>query len=242
MNKYRFVVSVVAAATLAFVSAPRAEAQSAGSFSIYGKISWEPTVSGVMHGGGQGQILGEPATIDEKSWGDTHADGFRAEGGIGWGLSDRLEAIANVNFGRADADDLEIGTVAGLVTTATFDDYEYWGVEGGVRYYFGEGGFRPYVAVLGGFRAVSEIGAQFGVPQLNVVIPSRFYNDTTVATFGTDFGVFFGGGRPKFGIEAGFRYAGGLEDDDSGLEGTGLEGINDDGSRWTFPIGFVLRF
>lgn len=242
MNKYRCVVYLVVAATLALFSAAPAVAQGAGSFSIYGKLSWEPTVSGVMHGGSQGQILGEPATIDEKSWGDTHSDGFRVEGGIGWGLSDRLEAIANVNFGSAGADDLEIGSVAGLVTTATFDDYEYWGVEGGARYFFGEGGFRPYVAVVGGFRVVSEIGAVFSVPQLSVTIPSRFYNESTVATFGTDVGILFGGGRPKFGIEAGFRYAGGLKDDDSGLEGTGLEGINDDGSRWTFPIGFVLRF
>jgi len=43
------------------------------------------------------------------------------------------------------------------------------------------------------------------------------------------------------GLETGPRYQTGLRDLE-GLAGTGLESINDTGSRWSMPVVATLRF
>jgi hypothetical protein len=47
--------------------------------------------------------------------------------------------------------------------------------------------------------------------------------------------------RVAIGIEAGLRYQSGLSDIE-GLAGTGLESINDTGSRWSVPVTATVTF
>jgi hypothetical protein len=75
-----------------------------------------------------------------------------------------------------------------------------------------------------------------------VTLPDTpFYDDSTVPVFGGNVGVLLGGtNRLNVGIEAGIRYHGDLTDIE-GLAGTGLENLNDTGSRWSVPVSAVFR-
>lgn len=229
------------AITLLATTAAAASAQPAGpgSFSVTLKAAWDPTTGGVMHEGGSGTVLGLPTSVDEKPWSDTHNQGFRLDAGIGFGVSERAEIVASFNYGTLGSELLQVGTVAGLPLLAKFEDYEYWGLEGGARFFLAQGGVTPYITAVAGFRRVSELPGTFSVPQAGVTLADTpFFESSTVPTFGADFGVLFG----PIGVEGGFRYAGGLTDDDSGFAGTGLENLNDKGERWSFPISVVVRF
>jgi hypothetical protein len=69
-----------------------------------------------------------------------------------------------------------------------------------------------------------------------------FYDDSTVPVFGGDVGVLLAvSPRVSLGVETGLRYHSDLSDIE-GLAGTGLENLNDAGSRWSVPIAGVVRF
>jgi len=245
MTNRVFTTGIAVIAAIGLWAAPAfAQAVGSGQVSVTLKGGWQPTIGGVMHEGGSGSVLNLTTVVEEKKWGDTHENnGFGFEGGIGFGVSDNAEIVANFEYGQMGAKILQVGTVAGLQLLAEFDDYKYWGLNGGARFFFGGGGAAPYVTVLGGVRQVSELPGTFSVPAAGVVLADTpFFKESWVPTFGADLGVLFGAGRTKFGFEGGFRYAGGPEGDDSGFAGTGLENLNDKGSRWSFPISAVLRF
>jgi hypothetical protein len=99
------------------------------------------------------------------------------------------------------------------------------------------------VSALAGFRRVDAIAGTFSVPAAGVTLrDTPFFDDSTVPVFGGDIGVLFAvSPRVSLGIETGVRYhtdLSGLE----GLAGTGLENLNDAGSRWSMPIAGVVRF
>jgi hypothetical protein len=128
--------------------------------------------------------------------------------------------------------------VAGLQLNADFAEYEEWGAEIGYRYYFrADRAFKPYVAVAGGLRFLSELPSTFSVPAAGVVLEDvPFYDSSTVGVFGADLGFAYDvHDAVSLGIEAGIRYQTGPSDLE-GLAGTGLESINDTGSRWSVPL------
>jgi hypothetical protein len=216
---------------------------SAGTVSVTVTGNWEPSIGGTMHEGGSGSVLNLPTLVDERKWTDTHKNtGFSGSAGIGIGLNAMVEAVGNVEFGQVGAEPLQVGTVATLPLFAEFDDYKYWGLNGGVRALFGSGNVIPYVTGTAGFRRISEIGGVFTVPAASVTLALPFFDQSTVPTFGADFGVLYGGMRTKIGFQAGVRWAGGPEGSSSSFAGTGLENLNDQGARWSLPVGVVVRF
>jgi hypothetical protein len=96
--------------------------------------------------------------------------------------------------------------------------------------------------VLAGLRFVSELPSTFSVPAAGVVLSDvPFYESSTVGVFGLDLGVSYDvSERVALGIETGPRYQTGLSDLE-GLAGTGLEPINDVGSRWSMPVLATIR-
>jgi hypothetical protein len=139
---------------------------------------------------------------------------------------------------------LSVGNVASLDLRAAFGDYTSYGMDGGMRYHFVPGArVAPYVSALAGFRRVEAIPGTFTVPAAGVTLSDTpFFADSTVPVFGGDGGVLFAvSSRLSLGIEAGVRYHTDLSEIE-GLAGTGLENLNDAGSRWSVPISGVVRF
>lgn len=216
---------------------------SAGTVSVTVTGNWEPSIGGTMHEGGSGRVLNLTTLVDEKKWTDTHkSTGFSGSAGIGVGLNAMVEAVGNVELGQVGPDSLQVGTVATLPLFAEFDDYKYWGLNGGIRALLGSGNVIPYVTGTVGFRRISEIGGVFTVPAASVTLAQPFFDQSNVPTFGADFGVLYGGMRTKIGFQAGVHWAGGPEGSSASFAGTGLENLNDQGARWSLPVGVVVRF
>ena len=113
-----------------------------------------------------------------------------------------------------------------------------------MRFHFAPGAtVAPYVSALAGFRRVEAIPGTFSVPAAGVTLADTpFFDDSVVPAFGGAAGVLFAvSPRLSIGAEAGLRYHADLTDIE-GLAGTGLENLNDAGSRWSVPISAVLRF
>jgi hypothetical protein len=243
----RVMFGVVAAALLLSPLAAQAQDDSIkGKFSVTLRGGLETTVDGDLHEGGSGTVLGLPTSVDANTFNDVYG-GFqtlRVGGGVGFGLTDNLELIANVSYARGTADVLQVGTVAGLALNAEFEDYEDLTVEGGLRLHVPTSGpLDPYVNLVAGVRRVSAIPATFTVPAASVTLADTpFYDDSNVPVFGGDLGVAFRlNPNVSLGVEAGLRWQGALTDIE-GLRGTGLENINDVGQRWSVPVSAVLSF
>lgn len=199
---------------------------------------------GEFHEGGQGTVLGLATTVDAKSNGDIFDPGFGWRAGVGYGVSRAVEIFGEFAWERTAASELSVGNVATLDLRAAFDDYTSYGVEGGMRFHFAPGArVAPYVSAIAGFRRIDAIAGTFSVPAAGVTLADTpFYDDSVVPVFGGGAGVLFAASsRVSFGVEAGIRYHTDLKDLE-GLAGTGLENLNDAGSRWSVPVLGVVRF
>lgn len=199
---------------------------------------------GEFHEGGRGTVLGLPTSVDAKKTGDIFDPGIGWRVGLGYGVSRNVELFGDFAWKRADASELSVGTVASLDLRAAFGNYTSYGMDGGMRYHFVPGArVAPYVSALAGFRRVEAIPGTFSVPAAGVTLrDTPFFDDSTVPVFGGDLGVLFGvSPRVSLGFETGVRYHTDLSDLE-GLAGTGLENLNDAGSRWSVPISGVVRF
>lgn len=248
----RIIVALALASALAIpaVGSAQVAAPAAYKYGVEGKFSFtfkggaETNWGGDFHEGGTGTILGLPAQVDPGSYNDMYGMGWRFSLGAGYGFTRNVEAIAAFTYGMMGGKEKETGSVAGLPLYAKFDDYKDWSLEGGLRYHFApDGGMDPYVSAVVGFRDLSAIPGTFSVPDVNVVFDNvGFYNDSIVMMYGFDFGVQFRmSDSSAFGIESGYRWQakpGQVE----GFAGTGLENINDAGSRSALPILATLTF
>jgi len=69
-----------------------------------------------------------------------------------------------------------------------------------------------------------------------------FFDKSTVAVFGADLGLAYSLSKnASFGVETGPRYQT-KPSRLNGLAGTGLDSINDTGSRWSMPVLATLTF
>jgi hypothetical protein len=240
MEIKRMVAAVVAAGALAG-SAGAQEIEGRWSLSFQGGTDLE--LGGDVHDGGSGTVLGLPTSVEARSFGDVYDPGFRGQLELGYGLSPTGEVFLRGTYYKMESQTLQVGTVAGLALDADFSDYEEWGGELGYRYYFRtDKPWKVYVAGVAGVRFVSELPSTFSVPAAGVVLSDvPFYDSSSVFVLGADIGVSYDlGERLAIGLETGPRYQTGLSDLE-GLAGTGLEPINDTGSRWSMPIVATLR-
>ena len=233
-----------AAAVVALVPAGASAEGIEGRWSVSLQGGTDIELSGNVHDGGSGTVLALPTTVGARSYRDVYNPSFRGQASIGYGIGPRSEVFLRGSYYKMSADTLQVGTVAGLVLNADFADYKEWGTELGYRYYFkADQPFKPYLAAVAGLRFVSELPATFSVPAASVVlIDVPFYDSSTVGVFGADLGFSYDvSPSVALGIEAGLRYQTGLSDLE-GLLGTGLENINDVGSRWSVPVLATVTF
>ena len=236
---------ILPAALLALaVSAGNAGAQS-NPWSVSFDLGAQAALSGDLHGGGAGRVLGLPTQVEARSYGDVYGTGFYWAAGLGYRIGQTGEVRVQGSYTGNPAERLQVGTVAGLPLFALFDDYKAFAMDFGYRQYFGTAMARPYVGASGGFVRVDAIQSEFSVPAAGVVLPNvNMYDDSLVPSFGIGGGVQFNLSE-RFAVQGGveFKWHGDLTDLD-GLAGTGLESINDECARWSVPItgGVTVRF
>ncbi len=213
-----------------------ADAQVSDGVSVLLKISIDPSVGGTAIGAASGTIDGVPASTEEASWTDTHSETSPLfEAGVAFRAGDAAEILALFNYGRAGADAVTIGEIGGNPLTASFDPYEFWGLEGGVRLRPASG-VGPYATLTAGFRRVSEIQARLMTGSTIRAVTG--YEASTVPSFAVGGGMLWGSGDFAMGFEVALRYAGAP----SMPSGRPLEPTSDPGARWSLPVGVVLRF
>jgi hypothetical protein len=234
-------LGVIVAGVLGSGSASAEGIEGRWSLALQGGTDLE--LSGEVHDGGSGTVLDLQTQVEARSFGDVYDPGFRGQLEIGYGVSRASEVFVRGTYYKMSSNTLQVGTVAGLVLDADFSEYKEWGGELGYRRYFrADKPFKLYVGGSAGLRFVSELPSTFSVPAAGVVLNDvPFYDSSTVGVFGLDLGASYDlSPKVALGLETGPRYQTGLGDLD-GLAGTGLETINDTGSRWSMPIVATLR-
>jgi hypothetical protein len=237
-------VLLASAAVVALVPAAASAEGVKGLWSVSLQGGTDIEVSGDLHDGGSGTVLALPTSVQAKSFSDVYDPSFRGQLSIGYGVGPQSEVFLRGSYYKMSADTLQVGTVAGLVLNGDFADYKEWGTELGYRYYFkADQAFKPYLGLAAGLRFLSELPSTFSVPAAGVVLNDvPFYDSSTVGVFGGDLGFSYDVSKGvALGIEAGLRYQTGPSDLE-GLAGTGLEAINDVGSRWSVPVVATLTF
>jgi hypothetical protein len=242
MMKKQLIVSAMAAMLVLPLTARAEDIEGKWSVSLEGGTDLE--LSGDVHGAGTGEVLSLPTSVEARSYKDIYGSSFRGQLSVGYGIAPRVELFGRGSYYKMKSDVVRVGSVAGLALFGEWSDYEEWGVEAGPRFYFStETAFKPYLAGVVGLRFLSANPATFSVPAANVVLSDvPFLDKSTVGVFGADLGFSYDvATNVAIGIEAGLRYQT-KPSDLEGLAGTGLENINDTGSRWSLPVLGTVRF
>ena len=129
-----------------------------------------------------------------------------------------------------------------------FEDYGYWGVEAGQRFFFARTRFTPFVGYLGGLNRLGDIRGEFvnvptsALPGL-AAQDGKFFETSWAFTLGPTAGMLVGIGPFELMFETQLRFMGGLSDVDWLVE-EGLRDINEESSRWSVPfqLGARIRF
>ena len=237
-------VSLPVAALLVALSAAEARAQS-NAWSVSFDLGTQVALSGDVHAGGSGTVLGLPTEVQARSYADIYGNGFYWAAGLGYHVGETGEIRVQGSYIDNPAERLQVGTVAGLPLFALFDDYNAFAMDFGYRQYLGTAMARPYVGASGGFVRVDTIQSEFSVPAAGVVLPNvNMYDSSVVPSFAAGGGVQINLSE-RFAVQGGveFKWQGDATDLD-GLAGTGLESINDESRRWSMPItgGITVRF
>jgi len=241
-HTFRFIPVIVAAAAL---FTPLTGHAQTSPFSVSFDVSGQTALSGNVHGGGTGSVLGLGTQVTPKSYGDVYGPGLMWRAALGYRVGERGEIRMAGGYTAKASQRLQVGTVANLPLFAKFDDYKAFDLDFGYRHYVAEGRARPFVGAFVGLTRIAETKSEFSVPQANVVLPNvDFFQSSTVPAFGLGGGVMFDL-TDRVAVQGGadFRWHGDATGKD-GLAGTGLESINDESRRWTVPItaGLTLRF
>ncbi len=230
------------------LGAPAAAAQTElGRWSVSFDAGVQLALAGDAHTGGSGRVLNLPASVSAKSYGDVFGQGFYWAAGLGYGVGERGEIRVQGAYTANPAEQLQVGTVANFPLLADFEDYKAFAMDFGYRQYLSarDRRVRPFFGGGAGFTRVDRIRGTFSVPAAGATLPNvGFYDASTVPSFNANGGVQFAvSSRLLFQGLADFRWHGDLNDQD-GLAGTGLEGLNDEGRRWTLPVtgGVTVRF
>lgn len=222
-----------------------AHAQVERPWSVSFDLGAQTPIAGDAHGGGSGRVLNLPTSVAARSYNSIFGPGFEWAAGVGRAVSERGEMRVSGSYTTNPSERKEVGTVAGLPLFAKFDEQKEFRMDVGYRQYLGGGSVQPFVGGSAGFARVEAISSTLTVPAANVTLSSvGFYESSTVPSFslsgGTQIGL-----TENLAFQGGvdLRWRGNLKQND-GLAGTGLESINNESRRWTFPItgGVTIRF
>jgi hypothetical protein len=207
--------------------------------------------SGKMIEGATGRTTGGvPINFDETTYDEVYGRMGMFKVGVGYRLTPRTEAVVNFVYSRSAAGDeaVQIGTAGTspqVPLNVKFTEYQYWGFEGGQRFFFTRVRFTPFVGWLAGINRNQDIRGTFvGVPAS--VTPGlaaqdgKFFERSWAFSLGPTGGFLIGVGPFEVMAEAQLRFLGGLSDVDWLVE-EGLRDVNSESSRWSVPLLFGGR-
>jgi len=209
---------------------------------------WDNQFTGDMIHNATGQTTtGAPINLHDTSYDDVYGRMAILKIGVGYRLTPRTEAVINFVWSESAAERVNIGTAgaANVPLNVNFSDYSYWGLEGGHRAFFARTRFTPYVGYLIGINRFGDITGTFeGVPA-NVTPgltaqDGKFFEKSWAFSLGPTGGFLVGIGPVEFMLESQLRWMGGLSDVDWLVE-EGLKDINEESSRWSYPVQFGVR-
>jgi len=193
---------------------------------------------------GVGRINGTPTVFVEQAYGNHFSDALRVRLMGNVGLDYNKEAFATFAYNKMNATERVTGSVGGYPLYTRFENTAAIDIEGGVRYYLRpEGPTRTYVAGVAGLRFHEEVNATIRVLEVGLSLNNLpYYERSTLFLVGADTGVSRDlSDTIAIGAEIGLRYQP-KPSPARILEGTGLEDINDTGSRWSLPISAFLTW
>ncbi len=213
-------------------------------------FGWDNQYSGKMIKEATGSTVGGvPINLDETTFDEVYGRIGIFKLGVGYRTTPRTEAVVNFVWSSSDSEDVatQIGTIGpNLPVTVNFTEYQYWGVEGGQRWFFARTRFTPFVGYLVGLNRHQDILGTFAnVPPTPGLAEQdgKFFEKSWALSLGPTGGLLIGIGPIEFMAEAQFRFMGGLSDVDWLVE-EGLRDVNSESSRWSLPflIGARIRF
>jgi hypothetical protein len=231
---------VAALAALMAVGAATAAAQGLeGTTSVFAAVGTGVSLGGNVIEEGAGRVDGIGVVFVEQAFSNHYSDGLRLRGGVGFGLDYNKELFVNAGYGRLNATERVVGAAGAVPLSVRFSNARALDVEGGLRYYFlPEGPTRTYVAGVAGVRFLEEVTATLRAPDVGLQrrdLP--YFEASTLFVVGADAGVSREVAEGlSIGVELGIRFQPGPTPAEI-LAGSGLEDINDTGSRWSLPIG-----
>ena len=191
-----------------------------------------------------GTINRTPTVFVEQGYGNHFSDALRLRVTGNLGLDFNKEAFVTFAYNKMNATERVTGSVGGYPLYTRFSNTSALDLEGGLRYYFlPEGPTHTYVAGVAGIRFHDRVGATIRVLEVGLTLEDLdYFEDSTLFIFGGDVGI----SRDlsdviAIGAEIGLRYQPKFKPAPV-LPGTGLETINDTGSRVALPMNAFLTW
>jgi len=204
-----------------------------------------PSINGNVNSGAIGVYQGQTTAVLPQSYGDVYGTGVELRFGGGYTLNNLSELRGMFIWQSADADQVRLGDFGASSLYGQYTDYKTFGFDFGYRRYMQmkSSSVRPYAEGTLGIADINRISVQLAAPQSQLIANTTdFYDGTAAFTWSIGAGVLFPvGSHADFNAQLGLRHVGGLAQVDQ-LAGTGLDGINDNSSRLTFPIVVGVRF
>jgi hypothetical protein len=246
--RFLTIVCVLGAGSTAFAQAQAQAPAPAEDYrwSLEFAFGWDNSISGNINSSGVGTINNQAVVILKNSYEDVYGTGLHIRFGGGYMLDETSELRVTFSLQSLDADLTPMGDIGVADLYGQYDDYQSFGLDVGLREYFDLNEMiHAYGEGTAGLAFIDETDVLLVAPQANVARDATdFYDQTAAFTLGANVGLLVDV-APQFGVfgQIGLRYVTGMSEVD-GLEGTGLETINDKSSRWTMPflVGIRGRF
>jgi hypothetical protein len=216
-------------------------------------FGWDNQFSGKLIKEADGRTAGgAPIRLDETTYDEVYGRIGMLKLGVGYRTTPRTEGVFNFVYSSSDAseDATPIGTVGTSLVplNVVFTEYQYWGFEGGQRWFFARTRFTPFVGYLVGINRLQDIRATFTNVPANLLPglaaqDGKMFEKSWAFSLGPTGGVLIGVGPFEVMAETQIRFMGGLSDVDWLVE-EGLRDVNSESSRWSLPIlvGARIRF
>jgi hypothetical protein len=244
-RRHRLIVGFVVLTVLAAAPDVRAQQHGESRWVVDFGLGIDFSINGNVNSGAIGVFQGEAAAILPNPYGEVYGSGLHFRFGAGYLFDDETELRAQFTIQSADADLVRMGDVGVSSLYGAYDDYQTLSLDVGFRRYvpIRDTRFRPYGEATIGLAFIDEIDVLLAAPQSNLVLDATdFYDQTAAFTWGLNAGVLFPvAERVDLSVQVGLRHVSGLADVDQFI-GTGLEEINNDSGRLTFPIVVGARF